>query len=196
VLDRRIVWLWAAALLLAVAGDAHAHKMMAHGRVYDDGTVLLQGFFPDGKAARGVAVEVRRPDGSLFLEGTTDGKGKLTFTPDGPAGQWSATFTGSMGHKVTTTFQVDSPGDRPSASVAEAGPVAPEPPGDSGTPRGPAAPTSAAAQDDLRVREPFPWTRVLAGLGFIFGLSALLMGLGLRKRLRALERGDVGGPTS
>ena len=190
-LDRQRICLCVVLLLLAAARPAAAHKMLAHGRVYEDGTVLLQAFFPDGKPARGVAVQVRRPDGSLGAEGVTDEKGKFTLSGAASPGRWTATFTGTMGHRVTTEFEVvegeaaaDAAAARPpadlaapSSSVATAPP--PAPPAPSGR--------QAAERDDLRVKEPFPWGGILAGLGFILGLCALLMCLGLKAELRRLK---------
>jgi len=175
----------ALALLLAVGQPARAHKMIAASRVYDDGMVLVQAFFPDGKPARGVEVKVSRPDGSVFLSSQTDDQGKLTVSPDGAAGEWTATFTGSMGHKTTCTFLV-----RQHEASSRAGSL-PDPPAQGASP-GDAAPppvarvTETAKQhgDSLAQAEPFPWANVLAGLGFIFGLSAFILCLKLRAQLR------------
>ena len=159
-------------LLLTATHEAWAHKMMAAALPRDDGTVLLQAFFPDGKPARGVKVEVFRPDGSVLLTAQTDDAGKLTVTPDA-AGQWKATFTGSMGHKTRAEFCVG-------AAQEPASPAIPRP---DATAAGP------GHQESLIQKEPFPWVKVAAGLGFIFGLSALLMCLKLRASLKKLASG-------
>jgi len=160
----------AALLFVWTAGEAHAHKMIAARRVHEDGTVLLQAFFPDGKPARGVQVEVRRPDGSLFAAERTDGQGKLVIRPDDMPGQWTATFLGSMGHRTETQFTMGR------AASAQGAPAA--------------APNATAAPGDesLIVKEPVPWWNVLAGLGFILGLSAFLMCLNLRREVARLKR--------
>lgn len=172
------VGLAAVLFLLAAGSEARAHKMIAASRVHDDGTVLLQAFFPDGKPARGVTVEVHRPDGSLLAAARTDEEGKLTVTPDGQPGQWTATFTGSMGHKTETRFRVDAarqPTEAPGAVRAVAAPVARN-----------GGPTAEARDESLIEKAPFPVANVLAGLGFVFGLSALLMCIKLRAQLREL----------
>jgi hypothetical protein len=174
-------------MLLAAGPDAWAHKMIAAARVRDDGTVLVQAFFPDGRPARGVATEVTRPDGSAFLSSKTDDAGKLVVTPHGAAGQWTATFTGSMGHKTSVSFEIEAPA--PPKPVQAPPVTAPEPvvlPEAPPEPE-PAAPRPAPlADDDLIAPEPTPWDSILAGLGFISGLSALLLYLKLREEVRRM----------
>ncbi|MFW6119088.1 MAG: hypothetical protein ACOC7S_01985 [Planctomycetota bacterium] len=159
--------------VLVLTPDALAHKMLAVARVREDGTVRLQAVFPDGKPARDVKVEVRRPDGSLFTEGVTDERGELIVEPEGAAGRWSAAFTGSMGHRVETTFGVESAAPERTAPVARGA--------ENREDEGEAPPQPAPEPSD---GEPVPWTRILAGLGFIFGLAAFLMCLKLRADLR------------
>lgn len=172
-------------MLLAAGPEAWAHKMIAAARVRDDGTVLVQAFFPDGRPARGVATEVTRPDGSAFLNSKTDEAGKLVVTPDGAVGQWTATFTGSMGHKTSVSFEIEAPPQPPQAPAvvapeAAAQPEAPPEPE-------PAAPRPAApADDDLIAPEPTPWDSIFAGVGFICGVSALLLYLKLREEVRRM----------
>ncbi len=155
---RRTLPVVCAFLLLASGPAAFAHRMIAAARVREDGSVLLQAFFPDGTPARRVKVEVRRPDGSLFAELETDAEGKAVVKAEGAPGRWTARFVGSMGHATEAEFQVAG--------------------------AKPGAPPAPAAQEDLVRREPVPWRDILAGLGFIFGLSALLMCLKLRRELR------------
>ncbi|MCK4284255.1 MAG: hypothetical protein KAX44_08055 [Candidatus Brocadiae bacterium] len=185
-----------AAALLAAGGEAYAHKMMAASRVRDDGTVLLQAFFPDGTPARGVRTEVRRPDGALFLTGQTDEAGRLTVTPEGLAGRWTATFTGSMGHKTETRFVVGGPGpEQPAAAAPATEDSAPQPALRETAPRTQPAPEGAPTEDLIR-EQPFPVAEVLAGLGLIFGLSAVLMCLKLRRDIRQLKDSDEGTTSS
>jgi hypothetical protein len=159
--------------VLVLVPDALAHKMLAVARVREDGTVRLQAVFPDGKPARGVKVEVRRPDGGLFTEGETDERGELIVEPEGVAGRWSAAFTGSMGHRVETAFNVEGAGPERDAPVARGA--------ENREDEGEAPPQPDPGPSD---GEPVPWTRILAGLGFIFGLAAFLMCLKLRADLR------------
>ncbi|MFO7958546.1 MAG: hypothetical protein R6X33_15765 [Candidatus Brocadiia bacterium] len=168
--------------VLVLAPDALAHKMLAVARVREDGTVRLQAVFPDGKPARGVKVEVRRPNGDLFTEGETDERGELTIQPDGPPGRWSAVFTGSMGHRLETTFSVEgatpertAPVARDAANREDEGEASPQP------------------DPEPSEAEPVPWTRVLAGLGFVFGLAAFLMCLKFRADLRRHLTDDADG---
>jgi hypothetical protein len=126
---------------------------------------------------------VRRPDGSLFLRGETGADGTLTIEPDGHAGPWSAVFLGSMGHRAETQFELKAgaPGRKEEGSS---------------TPQPVAVAPSEPARP-LAERGPVPWTEVLAGLAFIFGLSALLMCLKLRAQVRGLaarRSADAAGP--
>ena len=169
---RRRILLTALLLASVLAGPppACAHRMMAASLARGDGTVLLQAFFPDGRPAQSVKVEVRRPDGSLFLTGQTGEDGKLTIRPDARPGEWTAAFIGSMGHRAETTFVV--------SAVETAGPEAPV------SAHAPVTQQARPVEENLARAEPFPWCDVLAGLGFIFGFSALLMCLKLRRDLQ------------
>ncbi len=184
---RRTAWLLALMSLALAAPPALAHKMLAVAREHEDGTVTLQAVFPDGRPARGVQVEVRRPDGSLFASGKTDEQGRLTVEPEGAAGRWRAVFTGSMGHATEATFQVGPEGaaTRPAQGPQEPG----APPA--------AAPAGERAAPHLEP-EPVPYGEVLAGLGFVFGLAAFLMCLKMRGELGRLreERGASKGDDS
>ena len=174
------------ALMLALgaaSGRAFAHKMLAASRVHEDGSVLLQAFFPDGTPARGVRVEVRRPDGTLFVEGKSDREGKFVLKPPGPAGRWTACFVGSMGHRADVTFTLAGPAGQAPAAGPAAGAAAgtlPPPPA--------ARPATPSGSENLIYKEPIPWFRVFAGLGFICGVSALLMCMRLRAELRKLAQ--------
>ncbi len=186
---RRSLLLAGCAVLLAVfpARAVHAHKMLAASRVMDDGEVLLQCFFPDGAPARGVHVEVRRPDGSLFLEGETNREGELTFQPDDAHGQWSAVFTASAGHRTVADFTLTAP----PAQVGAEEPTGANSPTTASSnrlrPRDGQAAAGTAETVELARRQPVPWTEVLAGLGFIFGTGALLMCLKLRAEMQRRE---------
>ncbi|MGD2174269.1 MAG: hypothetical protein PVJ27_02610 [Candidatus Brocadiaceae bacterium] len=183
-MPERIAATLAIVLLLTAAQPARAHKMMAAARTREDGTALIQAFFPDGRPAREVRVEVLRPDGTRFAEGTTDGQGRFTVAPDGTPGRWRAVVTGSMGHRAETDFRI---GPGPAGADASPPETAPDLPT-----LEPAAPAASPAEEEgLIQKEPFPWTGCLAGLGFVFGLSALLMCLKLRSELRRLEGSET-----
>jgi hypothetical protein len=166
---RKTACLLALVWAFLAAPPALAHKMLAVAREHEDGTVTLQAVFPDGKPARGVQVEVHRPDRTLFTTGKTDETGRLTIEPEGAAGRWRAVFTGSMGHATEAAFQV---------GAVEGEPTAPP----------------LAREAPLVEPEPVPYVEILAGLGFVFGLAAFLMCLKLHGELRRLrgERGTHG----
>jgi len=170
----RLSVLAALALWLAASPQAFGHKMIAASRVHEDGTVLVQAFFPDGKPAQNVKADVLRPDGSTFLTGETDQEGKLRVEPD-TQGQWTVVFTGSMGHQTKCTFTM--------APSGEPAPVSQEP----AVSDAQGKPEPVHHEESLAAPEPFPWSNVLSGLGFVFGLSAFIMCLRLRADLRRIN---------
>ncbi|MFQ6040298.1 MAG: hypothetical protein ACE5PV_05530 [Candidatus Poribacteria bacterium] len=156
----RMVIMFLAIYVLFMPKSALAHKMMMDSMVNDDGTVLLEAFFPDGSPARNTKVEVFSPDGSLFAEGTTNVDGQFTFTPAKKEGAWKAVATGKMGHKTSTEFEI----------VA-------------------GARNSELKQESKRIahKEPIPWNQIISGFGFIFGMSAFIISLKLRADLKRLK---------
>lgn len=171
---RRFCLLMAVASLVSASG-AFAHKMMAAATVRENGSVLLQAFFPDGSPARGVRVEVRRPDGSLFRAGETNEEGKMVARAQGPAGRWTAALIASAGHRTETEFTLRETGAEPKEPAASTVPKPAE------------APAERPEEPDLARRQPVPWFRLLAGLGFVLGLSAFIMCLKLRAEVRGLR---------
>ena len=146
--------------VLFMPKSALAHKMMMDSMVNDDGTVLLEAFFPDGSPARNTKVEVFSPDGSMLAEGTTNADGQFIFTPKKEEGVWKAVATGKMGHRAPTEFEIVT-GIR----------------------------NSELKQESKRIahKEPIPWNKIISGFGFIFGISAFIISLKLRADLKRLK---------
>jgi len=147
--------------------NALAHKMMMDAMVNDDGTVLLEAFFPDGSPAKNTKVEVFLPDGSQFVEGTTNADGQFIFTPEKEAGVWKAVATGKMGHKTSAEFEIVAgvSAEEQTESIKEAKP----------------------ARKRIAHKEPIPWNQIISGFGFIFGISAFIISLKLRADLKRLK---------
>jgi nickel transport protein len=160
-----IIFLFIYVLLMPEA--ALAHKMMLDAMVNDDGTVLLEAFFPDGAPAKNTKVEVFLPDGSQFVESTTNADGQFIFTPEKEAGVWKAVATGKMGHKTSAEFEIVAgiSAEEQTESIKE-----PEP-----------------ARRKIAHKEPIPWNRIISGFGFIFGISAFIISLKLKADLKRLK---------
>jgi len=162
-----IIMIFIAVHLLLTADSALAHKMMMDSMVNDNGTVLLETFFPDGTPARSTKVEVFSPDGSQFVTGTTNADGQFIFTPGREAGVWKAVATGKMGHKTSTEFEIGA--------------------GISAEEQTEALKESKPARKRIAHKEPIPWNQILSGFGFIFGISAFIISLKLKADLKKLK---------
>lgn len=161
--SRRYLTAALAACILGICPPALAHRMLADALAKDDGTVVIDAFFADGKPVVDAAVEIIGPSGSLFATGRTDVEGRYRFRPDGEEGRWRAVITGTMGHRAEAEFTFGS-GHEPAS--------------------GPGPPIERVA--------PVPWLGIVSGLGFIFGLSSFVMVLRLRARLRKKEDAPSG----
>lgn len=147
------------AITLTLSSAASGHRMLADSLAKEDGTVLVEAFFPDGSPVKNAKVEIHKPDGSLFKEGRTSMKGRFTFRPERESGVWRAVVTGTLGHQAKTEFEIAKD----------------QKPGES---------KPASREKILAQREPIPWFKVIAGLGFIFGLSSFIMVIKLRNNLK------------
>lgn len=155
-------------LYLAAAPLALAHKLLVAAVPGADGTLKVQAFFPDGNPGKEIPVALIPEDGRPPLSGKTDAEGVYSFGSL-PPGSYRVEVGDPLGHRAETRVVI--PG---AAAPVEGRPPPAAAPGAAG-PR-PAAPPSGG--------EPLPWVSILAGLGFIFGLTAFLMVLKLRREVR------------
>lgn len=157
------VWGFSLALVLvslAPVGQALAHKLLVSGTPEAAGGLKVQAFFPDGTPAQEIPVAVIPAAGGSPRSGKTDHQGICSFTGLAP-GQYRLEAGDALGHRAVT--QVVLPGPGPAAQTA---------------------PTAGHPAASLPPGEPLPWGNILAGLGFIFGVSAFLMVLRLRAEVR------------
>ena len=150
--------------LIFIARAALAHKMLVDCLVNEEGTVQIEAFFPDGSPAKKLKVEVFRPDGSLFIEGRTDMEGRFFLRPGEPLGTWRVVATGTTGHRAKAQFEL-------TGEIKE-----------KGMPEKDVVPTPEAKR--LAHKEAVPWFKIIAGLGFIFGLSSFILSLKLRSEIK------------
>jgi hypothetical protein len=152
---------------LALASGAQAHKLLVSAQSAGPGVLKVQAFFPDGNPAQEVSVTVVPAAGGASRTGLTDAQGLLTLTGLSP-GDYRVVVGDPLGHRAET--RVVLPGGAAPAAPAPAPAVssqAPAPPG-----------------------EPLPWSNILAGLGFIFGVSAFILVLKLRAEFKRHASGN------
>ena len=165
---------WALAIALMLAGTGRAHKLLVSTMVEGKNDLKIMAFFPDGSPAREIPVTVAPADGSDPLNGKTDAQGLCRFIGLKP-GTYQVAAGDPLGHRGEAKIVI--PGavltadsralEKPAAVVA-------------GSPALPATPSG----------EPLPWGNILGGLGFIFGLTALVMVLKLKSDLRRYASRD------
>jgi hypothetical protein len=168
----KILLILSLALSPMSAGPALAHKLLISATPQGEGVLLIEAFFPDGAPAQQAPVTVT-PQGGEAIIGKTDAKGAWRLTGLKP-GPHLVVVGDEMGHRAEK--KVVMPG------AAEAQPQtstpAQPPPASAAKP-----PVAAPAETGSRA-EPIPWTNILAGLGFVFGLTAFLMVLKLKAELK------------
>ena len=167
--------LLALVVFLIFPGTALAHKLLVSALVEGKNDLKVMAFFPDGIPAQEIPVTVAAADGSAPLNGTTDAQGSCRFTGLKP-GTYQVAAGDPLGHRGETKIVI--PGAMPTAD-----PRAIEKPAAAGGSGSPPAATPAAG-------EPLPWGNILAGLGFIFGLTALVMVLKLKSDMRRYASRD------
>lgn len=65
--------------LFGTANGAFAHRLHADYFLLPDRQVRIESYFQDDKPPQGAAIEVRRPDGSVLIQGQLDAKGHFLF---------------------------------------------------------------------------------------------------------------------
>jgi len=153
-----VISLALACFSLAAVSGAQGHKLLVTAVTEADGSLKVLAFFPDGSPAQEVPVAVVPEDGRPRLEAKTDIQGACKVARLEP-GNYRVEAGDPLGHRAETRV------------VVAGGPAA-------------AAPAAGGSGTRARLREALPWGNILAGLGFIFGLTAFLMVLRLRREVR------------
>lgn len=165
------VWVLSLALLgffLGAVSLAQAHKLLVSAVPGADGALKVESFFPDGSPAQEIPVAVIPEDGGPSLSAKTDNVGACSFAAL-PPGQYRVEVGDPLGHRAEAKVVIPGAAgvSAPSSNVA--------PPG---------APGAGPRGAQVHQGEPLPWGNLLAGLGFIFGGTALIMVIRLRTEMR------------
>ena len=142
---------------------SYAHRMLVDSLV-EDGTVFVDVFFPDGKPAMNVKVEVYRPDGTLYLSGQADAEGRFSFDPKDET-RVKVVAIGKLGHKAEQEVSIDKTKYEASGKSEDVAPV----------------------KGKVRRREPLPLREIFAGFGYIIGVAGVLMYLKARSDLKKVK---------
>ena len=184
-IDRFFPGLVLGVMLVLAAGPARAHKVNIFA--YSEGdTIFTESYFPDGRKVQGGKVEVYDSAGAKLLEGVTDKEGIFNFkTPK--KDDFKIVLIATMGHK--NSFLIGADEIEAVASGNQSSPPAVV-----------SNPTKEIARDEAIQKEIDPTqaevteesskkknrrrmeppkesnaVAILAGLGFIFGLTSLVL---------------------
>jgi nickel transport protein len=153
-------------LLILISSPASAHKVNVFAYVEGD-TVYCEGYFPDGRAVSDGKVEVYDSQGNKLLEGTTDKEGLFNFKAP-KEHDLKIVLIASMGHKNSFTLTEEDFSDTTGTAAEPVQQVE-------------QAPKKTKTKRHIPKKETFPVASVLGGLGFIFGVTALILQLTRKK---------------
>jgi len=155
---------------LLPAAKSLAHKVDLYVSAKGD-TVYTESYYPDGKKVENGSIEVFDSQGNKLLEGKTDSEGLFSFKIP-KKDDLKIVLDAHLGHKTSTFIFVEE---------LEAG--VKKKTQETHTHPGGETHTHETDQGKCRAKkEAFPLAAVLGGLGFIFGLTALIMRLTSKKK--------------
>jgi hypothetical protein len=153
-------------LALAAAGEARAHRLDAAWRPLPRGMVRVETWFDNGDIPKTGQVEVFDDAGELLVKGRLSSQGLFLF--DAPeARAVRVVIDAGQGHGKELEIKPEE------LAVA----AAPQP-------TDPAAPPPAPTSHE----QPFPIKDVLAGVGLLIAVAALVLSLRNARALRELRR--------
>jgi len=139
----------------------YAHDMRATTSLCNDGTVLIDVFFEDGFPVKKANIEIFKPDGSLFARGSTDQNGHFIFSPfNEHTGRWKLVAFDKLGHRTETKIEIPDLNKFAKEKLPK------------------------IKKKQIYKKVKVPWFKIIAGLGFIFGLSSFIMSLSLKTKLK------------
>jgi len=166
--------LLAAAALLAAPQVALAHRLNVFA-FEEGGQVHVETYFSRGAKARGATVSVYGSDGARLLSLTADPSGACTFAPPGP-GRLTLVAETSDGHRAEFVLERDGSAGRAEGAAKNDSPAAVH---------REIRQLRAEIRKLRKERTEVSARDVVAGLGLVFGLTALVAHLvGRRSRER------------
>ena len=141
---------------------SYAHRIMVDYMV-EGKSVSVDVFFPDGKPAKNVKIEVHRADETLYLSGETDAEGQFSFDLVDET-HLKVVAIGKLGHRAEQGISLSDSTSQVSEGSEETMPTG-----------------------HRRRRDSIPFRDIFAGFGYIFGLAGILMYLKARSDLRKVN---------
>jgi len=156
-LNPRLTPVWSLLTWLAfISGEGpEAHELLATARV-DDGTIHLTATYDDGTSAAGVSYRLLDAQGRPLAEGHADAGGEARLRLDRLL-DWEMTVEDAMGHAARLRL---SPLERLDERT-------------NGLQRGADGPAGAEGRTYRSSPRPARWGAVVAGLGYVAGLTGL-----------------------
>ncbi len=157
--------------LMISSSAAFAHKVNIFAYVEGD-TVFCEGYFPDGRKVEGGKVEVYDSNKKKLTEGTTDKEGLFSFKYS-KVEDLDIVIIASMGHKNRYALPAEdfSDDDTTEEAVTQAD-----------SEKLSEQKTVKTGKKHKAPEEPSQMPGILGGLGFIFGLTALIMQMSAKKK--------------
>ncbi len=180
-------------LCLLATSPALAHKLSVFASAAG-AEIEGKAYFKGGQGARGIAIRILGPDGTLLGEAETDSEGRFHFTATKRTDHVITAEVGD-GHQAEFTVRASElPGSLPGGTGQTAAPqpdmaaliVKTEPSEDISAQvekaiarqLRPLREQIAALEDEIRLRD------ILGGIGYILGIAGLLAWLGARRKGR------------
>lgn len=179
--------------IILASSDAFAHKVNIFAYAEGD-MVYTESYFPDGRKVEGGVVEVYDSQGNKLLDGKTGKEGQFNFKPP-KKDDLKIVLIATMGHKNSYTLSASEIPDSIGAEKAE------EP-----------GPQESKAQEVAQVdldqikkiidssldeklkpimrqltkaqQRKISFTEVIGGIGYIFGITGIIMYFSSKKRAR------------
>lgn len=186
------------------ASPVHAHKVNLFANV-EGNTIVVEGYFTDGKRAQNSKVTVYGPENELLVEGTTDDDGKFSFDIPQISDLRISLYAG-MGHRTEYTLTQSELGsmsigeDAGTASkpgLADETPTSSQVSAVTADPTGGEGVDSAAVQAMIRkavgesllpvmrnlseLKEQRTFSDIVGGIGFIVGIIGVFFYLKARR---------------
>ena len=140
-------------LLVAFPLVIFAHRVDLYAE-FNNGTLEVFGYFPDGTPAKGADVKVFTPDGELIYEGKTDQGGWLKIPLTRKVERVKVVLYACLGHKAQTTVVINPSAANGANQIKN---TQSEPP-----------------RENFQSHPPFGWKEIFCGLGWIFGIFGIL----------------------